>query len=190
MTTPISYFCIKTQSAPKTSLHSKGFISYAVLRDADNNDAHFCLLGNEGGGYFSQEAVPFSAIKQCLQGINTERPIPAKTFKTAFRGRSANNSGFLVTALRHEQLLLPAPEAAHQHIVGSGWEEWRQSVLAKDGEPFTLPEVLKAKANVVADITNADELPEHRKSKKSRKSPDAKRELPSSEAENDHVGAA
>lgn len=190
MTTPTSYFCIKIQSAPKTSLHAKGLITYAVLRDADNNDAYVCLLGNEGGGFFSQEAVSFSAIKQCLQGINTERPIPAKTFKAAFRGRSANNSGFLVTALRHEKLLLPAPDAAHQHIVGSGWDEWRESVLAEGGEPFVLPEVLKAKANEVADISNADELPEHRKSKKPRKSPEAKRELPSSGVENDHVGAA
>lgn len=190
MTTPNSYFCVRTQSAPKTSLNSTGFISFAVLRDSDNNDVYICLLANQGGGFFSGEAVAFSAIKQCLQGVNTERPIPAKTFKAAFRGRSANNSGFLVAALRHEKLLLPAPEAAHQHIVGGGWDEWRQAVLAEDGEPFTLPEFLKAKANEVADITNADELPEHRKSKKPRKSPDAKRELPSSEAENDHVGAA
>lgn len=105
MTIPISYFCIKTQSAPKTSLHANGSIRYAVLRDADKNDAYICLLANEGGGYFSQEAVPFSAIKQCLQGVNAERPIPAKAFKAAFRGRSANNSGFLVTALRHEKTL-------------------------------------------------------------------------------------
>ena len=62
------------------------------------------------------------------------------------------------------------------------------AVRAENTEMLDL--LLKAKANEVADISNADELPEHRKGKKPRKSSDAKRELPSSEAENNHVGAA
>ena len=177
VTTPASYFCIKIQSAPKTSLHATGSISYAVLRDADRKDVYFCLLGNEGGGYFSQEAIPFSGIKQCLQGVNMDRPIPAKAFRAAFRGQSANNPGFLVAALRHEGLLHPAPDSSHQHILGGNWDDWRQAMLAVTGESFELPEVSKAKATQASTISNQDEAKDHKKDQKTRKSAGSKREM-------------
>ena len=183
MTTTASYFRIKTQSAPKTSLHATGGISYAVLRDADNNDVYFCVLTNEGGGYFSQEAIPYSAIKQCLQGVNMERPIPAKTFKAAFRGQSANNPGFLVAALRHEGLLLPAPDSSHQHILGGNWDDWREAMLAETGEVFELPEVSKAKTAQASTISNREEAKEYKKDQKTRKSAGSKRESPTGTAE-------
>ncbi len=122
----------------------------AILREADNNDAYFCTLGNEGGGDFSQEAVAFSAIKTVPSGSHLNarylqrrsgapsgdaRPTTADTLWPPFVTKS----------------YCYRPEAAHQHIVGGGWDEWHQSVLAEDGEPFILPEVLKAKVNEVAE---------------------------------------
>lgn len=119
--------------------------------EADNNDAYFCTLGNEGGGDFSQEAVAFSAIKTVPSGSHLNarylqrrsgapsgdaRPTTADTLWPPFVTKS----------------YCYRPEAAHQHIVGGGWDEWHQSVLAEDGEPFILPEVLKAKVNKLLNI--------------------------------------
>lgn len=177
MTRPISYFCVKTQSAPKSGLNSQGSIAYSVLRDADSHDAHICLLSNDAGGYHSQEAVPFSAIKACIDGVSDQHPIPAKIFKGAFHGRSANNSGFLVAVLRHEGLLQPAPDAAHKHIVGGSWDDWLKAVLSETGDAFELPEMVKAKAKAAAAISN-DDVPERTKGKKPRNAPTGKRERP------------
>lgn len=144
MTTETQFLRIKTDAAPKTSLNATGCVSYAVLKDTESTDAYICMLANEGGGYFSREAVPFTAIEACLSGVNTERTIPAKVFRRAFVGKSVNNAGFLVHALRHERLLLPSPDAAHQHILGPGWPAWKLAVLAQAGEPFELPDAKKA----------------------------------------------
>lgn len=146
MTADLQFLRIKTDTAPKTSLNAQGGVTYALLKDADSTEVYFCLLANEGGGYFSREAVPFAAIEACLSGVNTERTIPAKVFRRAFVGRSVNNAGFLVHALRHERLLLPSPDAAHQHILGPDWSEWKSTVLVQAGEPFELPDAKKAES--------------------------------------------
>jgi len=53
-------------------------------------------------GYHSHEAIPFSAINACIDGLDDQIPIPAKAFKAAFRGLSENNLGLLVAVLRHK----------------------------------------------------------------------------------------
>jgi len=143
MTTDTQFWRVKTDTAPKTSLNAKGGVTYALLKDAASKEAYFCLLSNDGGGYFSREAVPFEAIRGCLSGVNTERPIPAKIFRSAFVGRSVNNAGFLMHALRHEQLLQPSPDAAHLHVLGKDWEVWEAAVLSLPGDPFELPDAKK-----------------------------------------------
>lgn len=134
-----AYLHLKTSRAAKTGQRAEGLITYALLKDCDAQQLYFCLLANDGGGYFSQEAVPFSAIQHCVSGINVDRPVPAKTFRSAFVGRSSNNAGFLVAALRNEGLLVPAPSATHQHYIGESWEHWKVARLAELGEPFKLP---------------------------------------------------
>ena len=143
MTTDTQFLRVKTDTAPKTSLNAQGGVTYALLKDAASKEAYFCLLSNDGGGYFSREAVPFEAIRGCLTGVNTERPIPAKVFRSAFVGRSVNNAGFLMHALRHEQLLQPSPDAAHLHVLGRNWEAWKSAVLNLPGESFELPDAKK-----------------------------------------------
>lgn len=150
MTTETQFLRIKTDTAPKTSLNAKGGVTYALLKDVESMEAYFCLLANEGGGYFSREAVPFSAIQRCLTGVNAERTVPAKVFRQAFVGRSVNNAGFLVHALRHEQLLQPAPDSAHQHVLADGWDDWKTKLLALSGEPFELPDAKKGDSGQVA----------------------------------------
>ena len=170
MITELQFLCIKTDTAPKTSLNAKGGVTYAVLKDVDSTDAFLCLLENDGGGYFSREAVPLADILRCLTNVNIERPVLAKTFRQAFIGRSVNNAGFLVHALRHEGLLKPAPDAAHQHIVGDGWDAWKTSVLAQVGQPFVLPDAKKADAALATTGSDEQVAATGKKGKKSKKS--------------------
>lgn len=158
MNTAPQYLRIKTLTAPKTSLYAQGGIIYAVLKNVEATDAFFCLLANDGGGYFSREVVPFSRVQGCLKGVKTDQPIPAKTFKDAFVGRSVNNAGFLVAALRREGLLLPAPDASHQHVMGSNWDDWKKGMLKETGEAFTLPDAKKVEVAPVAPAM-AEEKP-------------------------------
>lgn len=167
MTDETQYLRIKSDTAPKTSLNAKGGVTYAVLKDAASTETYFCLLANDGGGYFSREAVPFTAIEACLSGVNTERAIPAKVFRRAFVGRSVNNAGFLVHALRHERLLLPSPDAAHQHVLGPDWSEWKLAVLAQAGEPFELPDAKKAESPPEIAAATVDSDKKGKKAKKS-----------------------
>ncbi|MBS0349127.1 MAG: hypothetical protein JSR69_21990 [Proteobacteria bacterium] len=170
MTHDIQFLQIKTDSAPKTSLNAKGGVSYALLKDSESTEAYFCLLANEGGGgYFSREAVPFSAIQRCLTGINAERPVPAKVFRKVFVGRSVNNAGFLVHALRHEGLLQPAPDAAHQHVLGDGWDDWKAKLLAQPGEPFELPDAKKDDSGQAAQSPVEQPTVSSKKDKKPKK---------------------
>lgn len=150
MTHETQFLRIKTDTAPKTSLNAQGGVTYALLKDTESTEAYFCLLANEGGGYFSREAVPFAAILRCLAGVNAERPVPAKVFRQAFVGRSVNNAGFLVHALRHEGLLQPAPDAAHQHALADGWDDWKAKLLTQPGDPFELPDAKKEDSSLAA----------------------------------------
>lgn len=165
MTNETQFLRIKIDTAPKTSLNAKGGVTYAVLKDSASTEVYFCLLANDGGGYFNKGAVSFAAIQDCLTGVNTDRPIPAKVFRRAFAvGKSVNNAGFLVHALRNEQLLKPAPDAAHQHVLGDAWDVWRTTMLATAGEPFELPDAQKPMPST--DAVAAHDAPAGKKGKK------------------------
>jgi len=169
MTTDTQFLRVKTDTAPKTSLNAKGGVTYVLLKDEASKEVFFCLLNNSGSGYFSREAVPFEAVRRCLTGVNTERPIPAKVFRSAFVGRSVNNAGFLMHVLRHEQLLQPSPDAAHLHVQGNDWEAWKAAVLSLPGEPFELPDAKKADSEPKVIETAEKQPAGSEKAKKSKK---------------------
>ncbi|WP_426147178.1 hypothetical protein [Polaromonas sp. DSR2-3-2] len=127
---------IKTERARKTG---EGSITYAVLKDADSQSVYFTLLANDGSGQFSPEIVAFEKIQQCLAKVDGKKPVPAKLFAPAFVGRSANNAGFLMAAMRQELLVLPTVDASHLHAVSGNWDEWKRQILAQEGQPYTPP---------------------------------------------------
>ena len=134
--TTTTYLLIKTERARKTG---EGSITYAVLKDADSQGVYFTLLANDGAGQFSPEIVAFEKIEQCLTKVDGNKPVPAKLFASAFVGRSANNAGFLMAAMRQELLVLPTVDASHLHAVSGNWDEWKRQILAQEGQPYTPP---------------------------------------------------
>ena len=131
-----TYLLIKTERARKIG---EGSITYAVLKDADSQGVYFTLLANDGSGQFSPEIVAFDKIQQCLAKVDAKKPVPAKLFAAAFVGRSANNAGFLMAAMRQELLCLPTVDASHLHVVSGNWDEWKRQILAQEGQPYTPP---------------------------------------------------
>ena len=141
-TTPV-YLHLSTQTAPKTSLNAHGGIVYALLKDEASTEIFFTLLENQGGsGCFGREIIPFARIAACLADADLKQPVPAKRFLKAFEAsKSVNNGGFLCACLRQQGLLKPAPEAAHQHVVGDDWAAWKARRLkTKSTEVFVVAE--------------------------------------------------
>lgn len=155
---PLPLWLLRTGTAKKVSKYGDGSISYQVLADADRTTIYITITGNNGGGYFSRERVPFDAIEACVKKCEPGRPFPSKTLQSAFVGRSANNAGFMVAVLRAEDLLCPAPGRETQHAVTGDWTAWKKSALT---EPGTLIQIDASEAGATPVDTIAVES-EHR----------------------------
>ena len=153
----MTYLSLKTGKANKTGQRSHGQLYYRVLTDADHQHLYLTLTGNDGGGYYSKEIVPFDQVEHCLEGFNTLKPISSKLFQPAFIGQSSNNAGFLAAILRAEKLLVPVAGAIHQHAVQPDWEAWKAKLLALADEATSYqPEPPKPKGTISKSIANKE----------------------------------
>lgn len=156
MTDTPQYLCMKQAQAAKTGERSTGRITYAVLCDVDRQSLYLTLTGNEGGGWFSNEIVPLTRIEEVLNALpDRDQALSSKCLRPAFISQSVNNGGFMGAVLRAEQLLMPAPDAPHQHVVADDWDTWKSVMLSEPGVPYvplskgakpsTKPEIAVAK---------------------------------------------
>jgi hypothetical protein len=139
MTDEAIYFSVKKAHATKTGQHSKGTITYHILTDELHLELFITITHNEGGGWFSNEIVPLSAIETILSQQKPNLPFPTKTLAPAFASKSVNNAGFLAAVLRSEGLLNAAPEQNRLHIVTDNLEVWKAVMLGEPGEMYQLP---------------------------------------------------
>lgn len=128
-----SFWLLKDGTAPKLGARAEGGVRYQVLADHDRQHLYIAITGNESGGYFSRERVPFNKIEACLDALEADKPFPSKTFKEAFIGRSSNNAGFLVAAMRKEGLLAAAPDSETQHVRHGDMATWKKAMFAEPG---------------------------------------------------------
>jgi len=134
MTSTTTFHLVRQGTAAKLGANSTGTISYAVLIDADRTEPFIALTGNDGGGYFSREAVPISALRRCARQTDTDKPLGASAFKPAFVGRSTNNGYFAVAALCAEGLL-----SRVQRDGRAGASRWPMSASGTTGAPRCAP---------------------------------------------------
>jgi hypothetical protein len=125
-----SYLSLKLGKAVKTGSRSQGYIHYRILKEHDQPFLHIAIVGNDGGGCYSKEIVPFNKVQLCLEKAGTNKTVASKLFASAFVGKSANNAGFMAAILRTENLLMPAPNSLHQHVIQADWATWKTSMLA------------------------------------------------------------
>lgn len=135
MTSTPTFHLVRHGSAAKLGANSAGSIHYAVLIDADRTEPFIALTGNDGGGYFSREAVPISALRRCAQEAGFGQTLKVRMFKPAFVGRSTNNSYFAVAALCAEGLLNRMQHEGPgrgQSLADAGfWDDWCSAVRAQ-----------------------------------------------------------
>ncbi|MDD2760524.1 MAG: hypothetical protein PHH11_09570 [Methylomonas sp.] len=146
-----SYLSLKVGKADKNGKRSQGHIHYRVLTDPSHQHLYITIVGNDGGGCYSKEIIPFDKVEHCLQGIGAGKPITSKVFQQAFVGKSANNAGFMAAILRAENLLAVIPDATHQLTIKPDWDAWKVALhaLIPQAEPY-LPEPAKTKGGSIS----------------------------------------
>jgi hypothetical protein len=137
------YLSLKSSKTTKIGLRTEGYIHYRVLSDQDNR-LYFNITGNDDGGYYSKEIIPFDSVENLVKNIKPNIAISSSLFRSAFIGRSNNNVAFLAAILRAEKLLSPMTDAVKKHTVEAGWDRWRTEMLKNvaKAKPFE-PEVVK-----------------------------------------------
>jgi hypothetical protein len=150
----VTYWLLKEGKCRKLGKNAEGGITYQVLADADRQQLYIAITGNESGGYFSRERVPFDKIEACMNALPPDKPFPSKALKDVFIGRSSNNSGFAMAVLRNEGLATAAPDTETQHVRHGDMATWKAKLLTEPGKQITLP--LQANNSPVADGGPAD----------------------------------
>jgi hypothetical protein len=91
---------LKVASCPTSS--GKTTLTYHIGCTTDN-EIHFRVTGNTGGGLFSPEWVSFSAIQPALE--QAALPLTSFPLIKLYQGKSTNTPAFLMAVLRSEGLV-------------------------------------------------------------------------------------
>lgn len=83
------------------SLEGRGTLHYE-LGNNDSNSLYWRISKNSGGGFFSNEWIPFSAIRSALESWSADTPLTSLALRGLFKGKSANNPSFLLATLLAE----------------------------------------------------------------------------------------
>jgi hypothetical protein len=165
------YWLLKSNTCKKLGAKAVGGISYQLLGDIERQILSVRITANFGGGYFSREIVPFSAVKACLDRRAEDKPFASKLFKEAFIGRSSNNAGFMAALLRAENLISLAPDTETQHVTSGDWTAFVKTMLVVPGEKIEIempmpvnvqPETPPEAANVPAQAKTTKTHPPKR----------------------------
>ncbi|MFC1772604.1 hypothetical protein ACFL3A_04530 [Pseudomonadota bacterium] len=98
------------------SVSSKSKITYHVGATPDN-EIHFRIHSNTGGGFMSTEWVSLKDILDVFGEVPKGQPITSFVLQPLFRGKSVNTPAFLVAALANEKLLQLLKGKKRGHIV-------------------------------------------------------------------------
>lgn len=134
---PPAFFHLRSGSAAKLGLRGAGgHVHFELLTDYQNRELFIRLTGNDGGGYFSREAIPFARVRAVVAEFSDQQPFPSKVFSKCFIGLSSNNAGFLACICRTQGLIAAVPGNAHLHKLAGNWSEWEKACLALPGVPL------------------------------------------------------
>ena len=122
---------IKTAGAAKLSPRGEGEIIYMV--GVLEGKVFLRIADNSSGGRHSKEWLPVEAIRKSFTtAMLTCQPFKSHVFAEAFKGKSNNNSGFLIAILRVEQVLVGDKEKKGMTVLAAqgALEKWERGVLA------------------------------------------------------------
>ena len=96
--TPANPTVTTTHEASCKSLEGQGKLTYEFGADS-RGAAYVRIRSNSGGGFFSNEWIPFSAIRSALESWSADTPLTSLALRGLFKGKSANNPSFLLATL-------------------------------------------------------------------------------------------
>ena len=102
------------KTATCKTLSDKSTLSYQVGCTPESV-IHLCIAKNSGGGYFSQEWIPFEAIQEALRDDDEGAAITSIRLTPLFKGKSVNTPSFLLAALKHLKLVRPVQGKQRHH---------------------------------------------------------------------------
>lgn len=134
---------VRTATAAKLSPRGEGGITYQIGRVQDA--VYMRIVGNESGGRHSKEWVPLDRVRSAMtRGMLRGEPFKSTAMVSAFEGRSQNNSGFLVAAMRAEGLVGADAKHKGMSVMTGDIDAWELAAREaapsmKDGVPETVP---------------------------------------------------
>jgi hypothetical protein len=120
---------VRSGTAPKAN---GSLVYYDIGHERATGRVLIRVVGNDGGGTFSKEFVPFSGIKRAVDDAGG-RKSPFRggdACQQAYKGKSRNNGSFLAYALRGEGLLAKASEKDSMVLAAGDWDAWERDVRA------------------------------------------------------------
>ena len=103
---------LKTTSCK--TLSGKSTLTYQIGCTPESI-VHLRIAGNTGGGFFSDEWIPFEGILEVLKDRPRGTPVLAHLLTPLLKGKSVNTSAFLLAAMKHLKLLRPLPKKQRLH---------------------------------------------------------------------------
>ena len=83
-----------------------------------DGEIYLRVIGNTGGGFFSQEWISLRDILTALKKRPEGKPITSILLNPLLRGKSANTPGFLLAVLLHEKLVRSMQGKLRRHELG------------------------------------------------------------------------
>ncbi|MEQ9445808.1 MAG: hypothetical protein RJS98_09605 [Rhodospirillaceae bacterium] len=87
------------------NLSGKPTLSYEAGVDHTGNTIWIRITANSGGGMFNGDWVSTDDIVKVFS--NSKQPITSHALVSLFKGKSANNAGFLMAVLKHLSIVKP-----------------------------------------------------------------------------------
>jgi len=102
------------KTATCKTLSDKSTLTYRIGCLPDSS-VHLRICKNSGGGFFSDEWIPFEGILDVLKDRPEGSPIMSHFLTPLLKGKSVNTSAFILAVLKHLKLLTPLPKKQRLH---------------------------------------------------------------------------
>ena len=117
------------QTSKCQTVSNKSTLTYNIAAD-DKDNIFIRIIGNTGGGYFSNEWVSLDHITSILSDTPADSTITSINLIPLFKGKSVNTPGYLLAALVNEGLL-SANQEKKRHYAYSGVDAFLAKVSKK-----------------------------------------------------------
>jgi hypothetical protein len=107
---------IKQGQCPLISVKSNGQIQYRITTDA-THQRYVQLLAATSGGFLSPDKIADQNITKVLRSISDDAHFSSTLFNPLFKGKSANNAGFLAAVLRAEGVITQSKNHTYKHRI-------------------------------------------------------------------------